>query len=285
MTPSLLDRQLLAVLLLVALHPSPALGQHFHVNAGAAAPEVGAPLTFANRPSFAEESRFVIHLRPVDSPLYGPIFYGGADLTFTALPATLDYGGPSAKAALPGTRIAAVVESVGGPPGGSFSFWDSFDGFFDATEITFTMPTGTTGGTNRFLLSENDGSPGSDPYGHIHGRKFSATVPGIYRVGLRLVDESSNGPGSGPLQAPSETTVFLFQAGLTLTVVSIQDHSATVQFGTESNRTYRIESTSTLGSAAAWKPVGDPVVGTGRLETVAGLPATERETYFRVRVD
>jgi hypothetical protein len=221
----------------------------------------------------------------VEDPVYGPIFYGGGDITFAALPATLDNGGPSLKAALPGTRIAAIVETVSGPPGGTFSFWDSFDGFFDATEITFTVRTGTTGGTNRFLLSENDGSPGSDPYGHIHGRKFSATLPGIYRVGLRLVDESSNGPGSGPLQAPSETTVFLFQAGLTLTVMSIQDNTATVQFGTESNRTYRVESTSTLGSAAAWKPVGDPVVGTGRLETVAGLPATERETYFRVRVD
>jgi hypothetical protein len=285
MTSSLLRRHLLPGLLAGALYLSPAQGQHFHVNAGAVAPEVGAALTFVNRALFAEESRFVIHLRPVESALYGPLFYGGADLTFTALPATLDNGGPSPKAALSGTRIAAIVESVDGPPGGAFSFWDSFDGFFDATEITFTVPIGTLGGTNRFLLSENDGSPGADPYGHIHGRKFSATLPGTYRVGLRLVDDTLNGPGNGPLHAPSERIVFLFQAGLTLAVRSIQEGTATVQFGTESNRTYRIESTSALGPTAIWQQVGEPVTGTGRLETVTGLPAAYPETFFRLRVD
>lgn len=285
MTPSPLDRHLLPGLLALALSGTPALGQHFHVNAGVVAPEAGAALTFANRASFAEESRFVIHLRPVESPVYGPIYYGGSDLTFTALPATLDNGGPSPKAALPGTRIAAIVESVSGPQGGAFSFWDSFDGFFDATEITFTEPTGTSGGTNRFLLSENDGSPGADPYGHIHGRKFSATLPGVYRVGLRLVDEALNGPGNGPMQAPSERIVFLFQAGLTLSVVSIQDGTATVQFGTEANRTYRLETTTELGPAAVWKTLGVPIAGTGRLETITGLPAANPETFFRVRVE
>ena len=285
MMPSLLCRHLLPGLLAWALYLSPAHGQHFHVNAGAVAPEAGAALTFVNRALFADESRFVIQLRPVEDPVYGPIFHGGGDLTFTALPATLDNGGPSPKAALPGTRIAAIVETVSGPPGGTFSFWDSFDGFFDATEITFTVRTGTTGGTNRFLLSENDGSPGADPYGHIHGRKFSATLPGIYRVGLRLEDDALNGPGNGPLHAPSERIVFLFQAGLTLTVRSIQEGTATVEFGTESNRTYRIESTPALGPTAVWKPVGEPVTGTGRLETVTGLPAADPQTFFRLRVD
>lgn len=283
MKPSSLCRHLLPGILTWALHPTPTLGQHVHVNAGTVSPDAGAALTFVNRASFAEESRFVIHLKPWESALFGPIFRGGSDLTFTALPATLDNGGPSPRAARPGTRIAAIVESVSGPTGGTFSFWDSFDGFFDATEITFTLPTGTSGGTNRFLLSENDGSPGADPYGHIHGRKFSATRPGVYRVGLRLVDDALNGPGNGPTQAPSDPIVFLFQAGLTLSVVSLQDGTATVQFGTELNRTYRLEATSTLGPAAAWKPVGEPLVGTGRLETVAGLPAAEPETFFRLR--
>jgi hypothetical protein len=82
---------------------------------------------------------------------------------------------------------------------------------FDATEITFTVPVGTTAGTNRFALSENDGTAGADPYGHIHGRMFSATVPGWYVAGFRLVDTGRNGPGGGPRHAPSDLAYFNFR--------------------------------------------------------------------------
>jgi hypothetical protein len=71
----------------------------------------------------------------------------------------------------------------------------------------------------------------------------------------------------------------------TLTGVAIEAGTATVQFGTETDRTYRIESTSSLGPDAVWRTVGGSVTGTGRPETVSGLPITEQQTFFRVRAE
>lgn len=261
-----------------------ASAQHSHINAGARSTVAGAPLFFANGAAFEADSGFLIHLALTDSPLYGPIYYGGSAVTFTSLAATADNGGPSSFAALPGTHVEMVVESVDGPAGGALSFWDSFDGFFDATEITFTVPVGTSGGTNRFILSENDGSAGADPYGHIHGRKFSANRPGLYRAGVRLIDTAGNGPGGGPLHAPSAPAYFLFQAGVTIASVAVSPDGVRVRFGSLPDTEYRLESSAALGPGADWKVVSGPIAGTGRMIETEAMPVAGAPTFFRLRV-
>lgn len=64
-----------------------------------------------------------------------------------------------------------------------------------------------------FPLSESDGSPESDPYGHIHGRRFTATKPGVYTAWFRAFDTSVNGANGGPIHAPSEALPIRFLAG------------------------------------------------------------------------
>lgn len=265
--------------------PGSLLAQHRHINAGAASPSPGSPLQFANGALFNADSGFLIHLNPLNHLVYGSIFFGGSDVTFTSLPATLNNGGPDPSAALPGTHVEMIFESVQGPAGGAFSCWDSFDGFFDATEITFSVPSGSTGGTNRFILSENDGSPGVDPYGHIHGRKFSVNRPGIYTVGVRLVDTGNNGPGGTPLHAASDLIFFNFVAGIVLADVRLNADNTVVRFGTDTGVNYWVESSSELGVNAAWKSVAGPISGTGRLESVTlpGAPAVR--AFYRLRTE
>lgn len=276
----------LPALLLVLLGSAGAVSaQHRHINAGAVAPQAGSKLSVANRASFDADSGFLVHLAPTNHPVYGPIFLGGSDVTFTSLPSTADYGGPDPKAAQPGAHLVMVLESLSGPTGGALSFWDSFDGFFVATEITFSVPVGTTGGTGSFALSENDGSAGLDPYGHIHGRRFSVDRPGLYTAGFVVVDTSANGPGGGPLHPPSDPVSFNFQAGTTIADLTLSADGTTARFGTDAGKTYFIEATDALAPTTVWTTVAGPVVGTDRLESASIPGPSGSARYFRLRVE
>lgn len=260
----------------------PALAQHRHINAGALSQTVGSKLVMVNGATYNAASAFLYRLLPFTNQAYGAIYRSG-DNSFTSLPTTVDNGGPDNFAAQPGARLVLQFVSVSGPSGGSLSFWDT-DGLADATEISLTLPVGTANGTNAFLLSENDGLPGSDPYGHIHGRKFSVSVPGLYTVGFRIVDISTNGPGGGPLHPPSDLFTMYFQAG---TSIGFFDHSIagnTLKFGTETGKNYYVESSKELGPAADWKTIAGPLTGTGKLETIGGLAAGPEPAFYRLRV-
>lgn len=272
---------LLALWLLVACALS-ASAQHRHVNAGALSQAPGAKLVMVNGVGFNTASRFLARPVPFTNQTYGAIYRTG-EITFTGLPTSLDNGGPDDFAAQPGARLALQMVSVDGPKGGSFSFWDS-DGFADATEISLTLPVGTANGTNAFILSENDGSPGSDPYGHVHGRKFSVDIPGLYTVGFRLIDVSTNGPGGGPLHPPSDLFLMYFQAGTSIGFFDYSIAGNTVKFGTESGKSYYVEASGELGTAADWKVVAGPIAGTGKLETVGGLASGPGPVFYRLRV-
>lgn len=272
-------------LCLLGMITLPALARHVHVEAGASAPIVGSKLIFVNGPAFEAESGFLVHLLPIHSPLYGDIYYGGSDITFTSAARTPDNGGPELFAALPGTHVVMVFDSVMGPPGGAISFWDSFDGFFDATEITFTVPVGTKGGINQFSLSENDGSEGVDPYGHIHGRKVSANLPGLYTVGFRLIDSAHNGPNGGPQHESSDLAWFNFQSGTTIANIVHLQGKVVLTFGTESGKTYFIETAENLGDGNNWHTVLGPIDGTDRLLTEELSAPSVASAFFRLRVE
>ena len=258
--------------------------QHAHLNGGAMDSTVGKALYFPNGFNFVTNSGYFLPLKKETNGPYAGHHQGS--LTLTALPATGDNGGPAFGHAAFGSHLEAVIVSVDGPSGGSFGFWDS-DGEEDATQLTFSVPVGQRLGTRSFVLSQNQGEAGADPFGHIHGRRFSATVPGLYVVGFQLVDTSSNGPGGGPLHPPSEVLPMYVQAGLTLAAVGVEDGGLVVVYAAEKGVTYRLERAVQWPPVAAsdWVPVGEARVGTGKLERVTGIPTGAESGWFRLRVE
>lgn len=252
---------------------------HEHLAAGAATPEQDAALLFVNAGNFAAESGYVIALEPTNGDPSPHGFRG--ELTFVCLAATPDLGGPVPFHPALGTRVETVVESAEGPAGGEFGFWEATDGTGLTPSLTFALPVGTTNGVNRFAVSENDGSPGADPYGHVHGRVFSATLPGLYRIGLRFVDTSTNGREGGPLHTPSPRFHVYFQAGLTLGSLTETSEGIQLTYATQSGFNYHVEATTGLGGT--WSAVTPVEPGNDHWKTVT-IPATNDPVrYFRLR--
>ncbi len=164
-----------------------ASAQHGHLNAGAYSTNAGSQLYFVNGASFVNTSGYVQSMSYSNSGTYAGYYNSGP--TFTSLAATTTTGGtPHPNAAALGTFLETRLETiVSGPAGGVFSFWDS-----GQTTPTLSLNVGQTiTSGNLFDLSNaaaGAGNPGADPYGHLHGRRFSATLPGDYLVGFRIVD-------------------------------------------------------------------------------------------------
>jgi MYXO-CTERM domain-containing protein len=118
---------------------------------------------------------------------------------------------PSPTAAALGSFLELGIVSVTGPDGGQFAFWDT-----GATTPTFSYASGfsVASPVSTWDLSDpaTAGDPGEDPFGHLHGRRLTATVPGNYTVGFKIVDTSVNGTGGGPIHSASETFLVNFSA-------------------------------------------------------------------------
>lgn len=264
-----------ALLLRAAARPASA---HDHLDAGALAPVAGAALAFANGHEFITNSGYVVALGPRWE--VGPGWLAGP-FTLTSLPATPFTGGPLPGHAALGAQLAARIESVAGPAGARFSFWEAPDEE-EAAALRFTVPVGETAGTNLFLLSENGGVPGSDPYGHIHGRYFAADRPGLYVLGLRLVDVSANGPGGGPLHTPGEWFPLYLQAGHTIAGLARAAEGWAVTFGTALGRRYTLEAAPAV--TGPWTPAAPVVVGNKHLQTLT-VPDNGAARFFRLLVE
>lgn len=107
-----------------------------------------------------------------------------------------------------GSWIWAEIVSVSGPTGSRFGFWET-----GANTPTISLPANQAVADTAFVLSEGMDDPGEDPSGHIHGRAWTADMPGDYVVGIRLVDRGTSGPGGGPWHQPSRVYSFRFTAG------------------------------------------------------------------------
>ncbi len=269
-------------LLLASVARVAATGQDVHINAGALSPSPGAQLDFVNGTEFATNSLYVVTLDPATNGPYAGVYYRDG-LTFTALAATPDNGGPEFGHAALGATLALEVVSVAGPAGGQFGFWEAPANGIDGTNLTWSLAVGTTGGTNQFPLSENDGTAGADPYGHIHGRIYSATLPGLYNVGFRLLDISTNGPGGGPIHTPSDLFHLYFQAGLAIAAFTQPGGTNTLVFGTKSARNYFLETAPGL-EVTNWTTATGPLAGNDHLQTVTA-PAAGLVRFYRLRAE
>ena len=207
--------------------------------------------------------------------------YRGDNITFTALAATPVNGGPVAGCAAFGAQLAVQVVSVAGPPGGSFAFWEG-DGESDLGNITFSVPVGTTNGSNYLVISENNGEPGADPYGHIHGREFTTSLPGTYIVGFRVIDLSTNGVGGGPIQSPSEILPVRFQAGLRIEKIQSFTNRVAILFRSPPGISNQLEAASVF-PPTNWQSVGPGLKGNNALQTLSDTNINNPARFYRLR--
>jgi len=264
-----------------------ALAQHAHIYAGATNQTAGTPLWFVNGVLWDTNSYGGYTQSPAcifleaNIPDEYPGLYQTAT-TFSALPATIFTGGPSANAAALGTYIELRFVSLQGPAGGTLTVWDENLNPPQPTAL-FTIPVGASNGTNRFNLSEGDPfDPESDPYGHIHGRRFTLNKPGLYTLGLQLLDTANNG-GGGPVQSPSAITYFYLQAGLTLSDFSRSNNVVTARFGLPGFSDYVLEASATP-AGTNWTTIST-ITGTSHSELrwVTDTNATAPKRFYRLR--
>lgn len=263
---------------------------HDHLEAGVASGDPGSPLVLINEADFGGAFGFVFSLDGGDpgSPYDG--YYYMNDLVFVAQAATPDFGGPEPGSAGLGTQVAVQLLGVDGPSGSHFGFWETAVDEVDSTQLTWSLSVPFSNGTNLIQVTQSAPSPTSDPYGHLHGRIYSVDVPGFYATTWRFVDVSTNGPGGGPVQAPSEPFVLYFQADFTIAAIQPRKDTADIVFAAPSNipdsgigpaTLYTLESSTQMGTDAVWTSVGDVVIGDDHLHTNS-VPMGQAKQFFRL---
>jgi hypothetical protein len=135
------------------------------------------------------------------------------------------------------------------------------------------------------VLSQGGGMPGSDPYGLIPGRVWSVTQPGLYCLGFRLVDTSTNGPAGGPIHAVSPTYYIYLQAGLTVNSVTRDSAGAKVSFVGEPGKTVFLQRRDSLGSGLSWQTVAGPLAGTNRVQVLSDPSPASGSGFYRLKVE
>jgi hypothetical protein len=180
------------------------VGDHF--NAGATGTNSSDHLFWANGAAFSADANY-FKLSYSTSGTYAG-YYNGA-FTMTVLAATPANLGPVSNAPALGSFLEAKLTLVSAPIGGLFDFWLTGD-----TTPTYALNVGDSTGLIPISdISLGAGSPGADPFGHIHGRRASTTLPGDYIVSFQLFDTSANGPGNGPIYpSPSDPFPVDFRA-------------------------------------------------------------------------
>ncbi|MCI0539065.1 MAG: hypothetical protein L0Z50_27985 [Verrucomicrobiales bacterium] len=272
----------LLVPIALALIAGSAVAQHAHINAGAFSTAQDAQLYFVNGANFVTNSGYILPLTLTTNAPYHGLYRGS--VTFTSLPATLSTGGPAFGHAAFGAFLQLEVVNLRGPRDGVFGLWQQNEDTGD-TSLQFTVPVGTQEGTNLFALTESDASPGSDPYGHIHGRQFTASLPGLYTVGFRIVDTSTNGTDGGPIHKPSEIFNLYLQAGLTIAALTKTNTEATVVFAALPGNLF-LEGTTNLLDASSWKTAAGPLTTTRtELRSLVDPSAAGPIKFYRLRMD
>jgi hypothetical protein len=245
--------------------------QHGHIDIGAAGTNQNDKLIWANGADFVSESGYVRWLELTNGGIYSNYFQG--NITFTVLPATAAGGGPDSRAPAPGARIVGAVTSVSGPAGGEFGFWDTNP----ASGPKIVVPAGGTN-TNTFFISDSTGAPGADPFGHIHGRKMSLSRPGVYKVGFKAFDVSTNGHGGGPIHTSSDELIICFQAGVNL----IASNQTNIIYGSIAGRNHILEYSTNL-AGTNWTAFATNA-GNDHFQAVRDTKAVGPHRFYRQRI-
>jgi hypothetical protein len=166
--------------------------------------------------------------------------------------------------------VRAEILSVAGPAGGEFGFWEP-----NATTPTIARASGWTassGDTPSFAVSE-DGTG----YGHIHGRVFTMTKPGVYEVTFRAVDAAGG-------FAPSAPFVVTFTAVEPPQLAAqVAGGMVTVSFASRDLATYWLQTSETL-APGSWVTVGTLDGDGGTVEFSEPLAGRSRVFYRLVEL-
>lgn len=189
-----------------------------------------------------------------------PVFPGNAYATVLTFSAFDNTAPPPA-----GAMVRIDLVAVSGPSGGKFAFWE-----VDATTPTWQLASGWSaapGDAPSFFASE-DGTG----YGHIHGRVFSTTAPGVYDVTFRAVDASGRYVSSDPF-------VVRFTAiNPPQLRIGTQGTSLRLTFQTRADLVYDLQSSTTL-QPGSWSTLST-LDGTGAdVEYLDPLNARSRVFY------
>ena len=273
---STITKLALALGLALSVH-TPTQAQHGHLNAGAVGTNQNDLLNWANGADFVASSHYVKTLFYTNGGRYADYFQGG--ITPTALPATLRNAGPDPAAAALGSYLQFSMACLEGPEGGKFNFWESTG----ATPVLSLAPGETS--AKLWRLSEHDGSPGSDPYGHIHGRRFTATKAGIYKIGFTAHDTSANGAGGGPIHKPSAQLPVWFQAGVNFASIEpdYEEGHVHLRFGAAAGYSWQVEYSRQLSAAANWLPTENAVTGADYFTALIHDVPPGEQRFYRVK--
>ena len=266
-----------AVLGLIALGSFNVTAQvHGHLNAGALGTNQNDKLFFANGPDFVDSSGYVKTLTFATAGRFAG--YHEGNITLTVLPQTVEHDGPDPAAPAFGSFIQFTMSCLHGPAGGSFGFWDSSS----AAPAVSVAPGETS--TALMRLTEADGSPGTDPYGHIHQRRFTATKSGIYTIGFQVFDTSTNGVSGGPIHRPSDVLPIVFQAGINIAGINTTGLVASVRYGSAANQIFTLEYKTNLAEPT-WLPAAPPRIGDDFFQVTEDPAAIDGARFYRMRAD
>jgi hypothetical protein len=203
-----------SLLLPALLMGAAAAVQAQHIEAGAMGTTQGSQLYFENGATYVAGSGYLQRMTLATTGRYAG--YVNTSITFTALSRLGGAEEASPNAAALGSFLELGIVSVQGPTGGAFQFWEGTGqgggaGWNVSYEVGYSVSTPTF--TWDLSNPATAGDPGEDPYGHLHGRRFTVTgAQGTYTVGFQIVDTSVNGAGGGPIHTPSETYYVEFNA-------------------------------------------------------------------------
>ena len=194
-----------------------------------------------------------------------------------------------------GTDIWMEITAVAGPLGANFGFWEM--GQADASETpTISFPTNSPTGKFAFAISEPLPwlEPAEqDPFGHIHGRCWTADRPGDYSVSYRLVDRSTCGPGGGPWHSPSPTYVFHYKAGPDFQpVVTRVDAKCVLTWSSlmgiwepyQSGIVFGVQRSTSLATAD-WVTIGSVTGTTATIATFTDAAPLPGRAFYRLSFD
>lgn len=168
----------------------------------------------------------------------------------------------------PGNALVRVkLTGVTGPSGGTLSFWEA-----GSTSATWTRATGWTAGTgDEPSLAASEDATG---YGHIHGRAFTASKPGVYDATFQAVDGLRNYAASLPF-------VIRFTALAPPALgLGLQGTNVRLTFTGRAGLTYDVQSSETL-QPGSWSTL-DTLDGTGALLEFVEPRNNRPKVFYRI---
>jgi hypothetical protein len=198
-----------------------------HINAGASEADP-AKLLFVNGTLFEAGSGYVRTLTFAPSGVFAgrwsqsPSFVALSNTNAIPTPAgeaAIEVPPPGYVAAALGSVIGIRIESIQGTPGATFGFWTNYNAALLTAMLVESVTLDSNGawsGAGALRTMSDPAVAGqssvANPYGHIHGQRYSVDRPGDYLVGFRVLDVSALGPGGGPFMESSDPYYMIFRA-------------------------------------------------------------------------